>query len=107
MIAQLDIGSVLHRTYSTGVVTQAAYDALLARLNEFNYLVGSLDAVGNVGQYTSLAIGTDSNPVISYTGSDGLRGYICADTGCTSGITHTLDSGISGEPTIAIGTDNT
>jgi hypothetical protein len=70
----------------------------------------TLDSTGQVGLYTSVAIGTDNNPVISYydhTNGD-LKVYVCADAACASGTARTLDStGAVGLYTsIAIGTDN-
>ena len=50
--------------------------------------------VDNGGEYTSVAIGTDGNPVIShYDGSDGggLVIYVCGNEACTTGTSRTLD----------------
>ena len=44
------------------------------------------------GDYTSVAIGTDGNPVISYYDGDGrLRIYVCGNEACTTGTSRTLD----------------
>ncbi|MGB1681717.1 MAG: S-layer homology domain-containing protein [Acidimicrobiales bacterium] len=51
--------------------------------------------VDNGGEYTSVAIGTDGNPVIShYDGSDGggLVIYVCGNEACTTGTSRTLDN---------------
>jgi len=44
----------------------------------------TLDTVGNVGRYNSIAIGADNNPIISYLDLDNfaLKIYSCADTEC-------------------------
>jgi hypothetical protein len=70
----------------------------------------SVDTTNDVGRYTSIAIGTDGLPVISYyyvTGSD-LKVTHCGNLACSSGNTTTsLDTSNSvGQYTsIAIGTD--
>jgi hypothetical protein len=72
--------------------------------------LSTLDSVGNVGRYTSIAIGTDGLGLISYydlTNGD-LKVAHCADAACTSAATTTLDStGSVGLITsIAIGADD-
>jgi len=70
----------------------------------------TVDSTGDVGQYSSIAIGTDGNPVISYydfTNGD-LKVVKCGNVECDSGNTiYTVDStGVVGAFTsIAIGTD--
>ena len=70
-----------------------------------------LDSTGDVGKYTSIAIGADNNPIISYldqTNID-LKVVHCGNTSCSAGNTITiLDSeGFQGYyPSIAIGADN-
>lgn len=66
-------------------------------------------STSNIGQYTSIAIGSDGYPIISYkdaTGRD-LEFYKCEDINCSSGIQRTLDTNIynGGESSIAIGND--
>jgi hypothetical protein len=68
------------------------------------------DSVGNVGLYTSLAVGTDGFPVISYfNGTNaGLKVVKCGDSACTTGNTiTTLDStnGAGLFTSLAIGAD--
>ncbi len=71
----------------------------------------TLDSTGNVGWDTSVAIGADSNPIISYYDNTGfnLKAFHCADTSCTTGTSNTLDAGTTGNngefTAIAIGTD--
>ena len=77
----------------------------------FGNTVTTLDSTGLVGQYTSIAIGTDGNPVISYfdATNDDLKVVNCHNISCSGGNTiTTLDStGIVGSHTsIAIGSDN-
>jgi len=67
--------------------------------------------VGNVGNYTSIAIGADNLPIISYldTTSGDLKVVHCADTACTNTPTIiTLDTGgnVGYYTSIAIGADN-
>ena len=67
-----------------------------------------VDSPGNVGQYPSVAVGTDGRPVIAYydVGNGDLKVAKCADAACMSTINvDTLDStGNVGEYTaIAIG----
>ena len=47
-------------------MTQAAYNDLLTRISGRQPATVTLDSTGNVGGYTSVAIGTDNNPIISY-----------------------------------------
>jgi hypothetical protein len=69
-----------------------------------------VDSLDNVGQYTSIAIGTDGNPVISYadhTNND-LKVAHCGNKLCSAGNTITTvgSEGDAGDFTsIAIGTD--
>ncbi|MBI2038141.1 MAG: hypothetical protein HYT15_04445 [Candidatus Magasanikbacteria bacterium] len=70
----------------------------------------TIDSTGDQGQDTSIAIGTDGLPVISYyNGTDGdLRVVKCGNSFCSSGnVTTTIDSaGDQGQlSSIAIGTD--
>jgi len=64
---------------------------------------------GRVGQFTSVAIGADGNPIISHydnTNAD-LELYVCANPTCTTGTNRTLvTTGIVGYFTsVAIGAD--
>jgi len=74
-------------------------------------LITTVDSADDVGLYTSIAIGTDNNPVISYldiTNSD-LKVLHCGNISCSSGnaVTTVDSTGVVGFYTsIAIGTDN-
>jgi preprotein translocase subunit Sec61beta len=75
----------------------------------FSTRISTLDSVGFVGFYTSIAIGADGLGLISSwdgTNSD-LKVAHCVDTACTSAITNTLDSGgsVGKHTSIAIGAD--
>ena len=90
-------------TSNTGWITVPEVSAGTAR---------TLDSIGVVStsQRTSIAIGSDNNPVISYlddTTRD-LKVYVCADPACSNGTARTLDSeGSAGYyASIAIGSDN-
>ena len=72
--------------------------------------VSTVDAVGNVGDYTSLAIGADGNPVIAYhdATNDDLKVARCNDPACAGGdeTISTVDAAATGQyPSLAIGTD--
>jgi hypothetical protein len=69
----------------------------------------TLDSTGNVGYYTSIAIGHDGNPIISYTdfGNGDLKVATCTNPTCTTSNNTPLDTtGTVGYFTsIAIGID--
>ena len=72
--------------------------------------VVTLDSAGNVGEYTSIAIGTDGNPVMSYFDATNgkLKVIKCSSPSCSSSNTPiTLDSASNGGlyTSIVIGTD--
>ncbi len=70
--------------------------------------ITAVDTAGNVGEFTSIAIGTDSNPVISYFDTGDLEVAKCPNPACTGVATMTAvdTAGIVGEwNSIAIGTD--
>jgi len=76
-----------------------------------NNLISTVDSAGDVGRYTSIAIGIDGNPVISYSDdtNDDLKVVHCGNTSCSAGNTiTTVDStGFVGtHSSIAIGTDD-
>ena len=67
---------------------------------------------GNI-RFMDVAIGSDNNPVISFiyfdmedsNGTVDLKLYACGDTSCSSGSATTLDTKVSGESSIAIGSN--
>ncbi|GAI12222.1 unnamed protein product, partial [marine sediment metagenome] len=69
----------------------------------------TVDAGGNVGEYPSIAIGTDGYPVISYYNASTIALMVakCNNADCTAVSTTTLDSGgdVGQYTSIAIGTD--
>jgi hypothetical protein len=72
--------------------------------------ITTVDSGGAVGQYTSIAIGTDGLPVISYYdwGNYDLKVAHCGNASCSSGNTiTTIDSygGVGSDTSITIGRD--
>jgi len=69
----------------------------------------TLDNTSNPGTDTSIAIGVDGNPVISYraSGTDDLRVAKCTNPACTTSTLTTLDSinDTGADTSIAIGVD--
>jgi len=69
----------------------------------------TLDSTGDVGGFTSIAIGLDGNPIISYTdGTNGdLKVAACTNPTCTTSTTSTLDStgAVGWHTSIIIGLD--
>jgi LPXTG-site transpeptidase (sortase) family protein len=58
-------------------------------------IIATVDAIGNVGQYSSLVLNSSGNPVISYYEWDSrdLKLAVCGNSTCTSGnIISTVDS---------------
>lgn len=61
----------------------------------------------NPGGSSDIVIGVDGLPLILYSsGSNQLKVAHCNDVNCTGASIYTLDSGLIGSPTIAIGSDN-
>ena len=70
----------------------------------------NLDTTDDVGRYTSIAIGTDGYPIISYykyTGGNELKAYHCTNNACSAGNAYTVESGANygSYSSIAIGSD--
>ena len=60
------------------------------------------------GQFTSIAVGADGLPVISYAATGGLRLAHCGNVACTSGNTVTIvdaSSGVGEDTSVTIGAD--
>jgi hypothetical protein len=89
------------------------YDLMMARCTDPSCLavsVNTVDSAGNVGRYTSIAIGNDGNPVISYldvTNQD-LKVAHCTGPSCAGAAITTVDAAgdVGGWTSIAIGYDN-
>mgnify|MGYP001320518367 CR=1 FL=1 len=67
-----------------------------------------VDTAGNVGQYTSIAIGADGLPVISHWGGGvGLKVAKCGNAACSAANTHTIVDADAGNQhtSITIGPD--
>ena len=73
------------------------------------FSLSTVDSPGSVGQYTSIAIGTDGLGLISYYdfSHGGLKVAHCNDTACNSADSYTLDSNgnVGMYTSIAIGAD--
>ncbi len=69
--------------------------------------ITTVDATGNAGWYTSIAIGTDNLPVIAHYAVGSLKVAHCGNASCTSDNTlTTVDKGVaSWDISIAIGAD--
>ncbi len=69
----------------------------------------TVDSIGIVGEWNSIAIGADGFPVISYYDSTNqhLKVFHCTDTACTAGTATTVDAatGVGQYTSLAIGTD--
>ena len=83
-------------------------DPILTRsfAGAFNY---TLETTGNVGMYSSVAVGADGNPIISHydATNDDLELYVCSNPTCTTGTNQTLETtgNVGWYPSVAIGAD--
>ncbi len=65
----------------------------------------TVDGAGDVSsQQTSITIGVDGLPLISYTGNADLRVAHCGNLKCTTAATATLDAAVQ-DSSIALGSD--
>jgi hypothetical protein len=71
--------------------------------------ITTIDSAGQVGYGTSIAIGTNGNPIISYLdGTNGdLKVAACTNSNCTTAYTTAIDSNsrVGYDTAIAIGTN--
>jgi hypothetical protein len=67
----------------------------------------TLDSTGNVGFHTSIAIGLDGNPIISYADNGDLKVAACTNPTCTTATTSPIDTtgNVGWFTSIAIGID--
>src|SRR6266540_3635778 len=93
-------------------VTRGQMAAFLHRASRVHELPGfsltTLDSTGTFGLYTSVAIGVDGRPLISYYGGTNgdLKLAHCVDLACSAATLATLDSGGVGQYTsVTIGAD--
>jgi len=92
-----------------GTVAQGTYVQRAATTDRPGFSLTTLDSAGDVGAYTSLAIGMDGRPLISYYdfSNGNLKVAHCIDLACSTATLTTLDStGSVGHYTsITIGAD--
>jgi hypothetical protein len=67
----------------------------------------TLDSTGDVGWHTSIAIGLDGNPIISYADNGDLKVAACTNPTCTTATTSPIDTtgNVGWFTSIAIGID--
>ena len=91
----------------TALTSKADITSLMAPI--VPSLPATLDSAGNVGAHTSITIGTNGNPIISYhdyTNGD-LKIAACNNPTCTTSTTTTIDSNsvVGRDTSITIGTN--
>ena len=91
----------------TALASKADISSLLAPITPS--LPVSIDSVGNVGYFTSITIGTNGNPIISYYDSSNLdlKVAACHNPTCTTSTNTTIDStgDVGSYTSITIGTN--
>ena len=120
VVSALDVGFYTSLAVGTdGFPVISYYDATSSALNVTKcsdaactglVTTTAVDGTGLVGPFTSLAVGTDGFPVISYydIGNDNLKVAKCVNSACTGSSTlTTVDSaaGVGVDTSIAIGGD--
>jgi hypothetical protein len=93
----------------TALTSKADISSLLAPITPS--LPVSIDSVGNVGYFTSITIGTNGNPIISYSDSTNgdLKTAACNNPTCTTSTNTTIDStgSVGYHTSMTIGTNGT
>jgi hypothetical protein len=111
------VGYYTNHNHDDRYYTETEIDTALTNKPDFTSLLSpivpslpiTLDSVGMVGIETSIAIGTNGNPIISYR--DGLNNDLkiaaCNNPTCTTSNNFTIDSGgsVGYETSITIGTN--
>ena len=76
-----------------------------SRIPSENFL-STVDSTGSVGSDSSITIGVDGLPIISYNGNTDLKVAKCTNQSCTSSTITTVDpTGTGADTSIAIGVD--
>jgi hypothetical protein len=92
---------------TSGLANKADVTSLLSPI--VPSLPVTIDSAGNVGLFTSIAIGTNGNPIISYYDgtNTSLKVAACNNPTCTTSTNLTIDSGgdVGAYTSIAIGTN--
>ena len=98
------VEALVRRGDGSSVPVTATFDQ-----ESFGFTLTTVDSAGDVGQQSSIAIGTDGLPVVAYSDdtNDDLKVAHCGNLTCTAGNTLTkVDTGEAGlDPSIAIGAD--
>lgn len=103
------VGKTIRAIRADGSV-ECQHDAPLNRAQApDSNILSTLDFAGNIGSYTSITIGSDGLPIISYRDStnDDLKVAHCMNTACTGAHIATLDwtGDVGAYTSIAIGSD--
>jgi len=102
------VGSYVRVINPDGSVECQADSPLNRNLSPTNNISTTIKSAWHVGKDSSITIGSDGLPILSYTrsGMAGLKVAHCEDAACTSVISNTLDTAFNENYTsITIGTD--
>ena len=93
----ISLGSAIH--------FEGRYNLTGMMLSDWSWARTTVDSINDVGQYSSLEIGADGLPVISYFGNDGLKVAKCQTISCTSATSTKIDTEVAFYTSLAIGAD--